>query len=545
MCISLTLRALPGVTTTCGLLFCLLPSGSQAQENLGKSYALTIGVESYNPKTFSQLNYAEDDALELGKALESLGFEVVTMTSQSRNPEYKPSTAAKILRQIDRRLSGLDPRDTVILSLSGHGVQFKDDPPLEDGVKEVYFCPEDADLKQRSSLVPLSKVLESLQNCRAERKLLLVDACRNEVLSNLGRSGEIELEPVGRTPKTIPKGTLAVFSCSSQEKSYEHPNLKHGIFCYHVLKYLKGEADLQFYRNRELQIEDLVYYARRETRDYALKFLSADQRPEPVGRENGWSLGKLLQRSITNSIGMALVYIPPGPLVMGSPPDETTRSSDEDQVNVVLTNGFYLGKYEVTQAEYQSVMGSNPSYFSTSGSGKDRVTGLDTTRLPVESVSWEDAVEFCRRLSAREGKTYRLPTEAEWEYACRAGMTTPYSFGTSLNGDKANCDGNYPFGTTVKGTYLGRTSPIGSYQPNAFGVYDMHGNVWEWCQDVYTEQLPGGRDPLVTSGGSNRVDRGGGWYFSAASCRSAYRSRDSPGNRDVTLGFRVALVPSQ
>jgi formylglycine-generating enzyme required for sulfatase activity len=229
---------------------------------------------------------------------------------------------------------------------------------------------------------------------------------------------------------------------------------------------------------------------------------------------------------------------------MGSPPDEKDRSDDEGPRHEVrISEPFYLGKYPVTQAEYEKVMGTNPSWFSATGKGKDKVAGMDTSRFPVEMVSWDDAQEFCRKLSARDSRKYRLPTEAEWEYACRARTTTPFHFGNALNGDRANCDGNNPYGTATKGTYLERTCRVGSYRPNAFGLYDVHGNVWQWCQDWYGKEYYNEStnvDPQGPSSGDARVVRGGSWYYRAGHCRAAYRVRDAPSVRREFCGFRVA-----
>jgi formylglycine-generating enzyme required for sulfatase activity len=246
-------------------------------------------------------------------------------------------------------------------------------------------------------------------------------------------------------------------------------------------------------------------------------------------------------------VKMEFVLIPRGKFQMGSPEDEKDRADDEEQHEVVITRPFYLGKYEVTQEQYGQIVGANPSWFSADGEGKESVKDLDTRRFPVEQVSWEDAVSFCRKLTDRDDKRrrFRLPSEAEWEYACRAGTTTPFHFGKALNGDKANCAGNVPYGTDEKGRYLERTCRVGSYAANAFGLYDMHGNVWEWCEDYYgpykgldiKDQL---RTEKVDE--SARVVRGGSWYSSARHCRAAVRGRDAPGNRDNSSGFRVAFL---
>jgi formylglycine-generating enzyme required for sulfatase activity len=248
----------------------------------------------------------------------------------------------------------------------------------------------------------------------------------------------------------------------------------------------------------------------------------------------------------TNSIGMKLTLIPPGEFTMGSPERETDRRTDEKQHLVRITKPFYLGTYAVTQSEYERLVGTNPSWLSSTGGGKEKVNGWDTSRFPVEKVSWDDAVEFCRILSAKEGKTYRLPTEAEWEYACRAGTTTPFSFGSSLNGRQANCNGNYPYGTEEKGPFVDDITPVGKYPSNAFGLYDMHGNAWQWCQDWYGLDYHSNSptdDPQGPTSGALRVFRGGCWYDSAVFCRSARRNGGGPASRFNDLGFRVARVP--
>jgi len=237
-----------------------------------------------------------------------------------------------------------------------------------------------------------------------------------------------------------------------------------------------------------------------------------------------------------------MVWIPPGTFTMGSPPSERGRWDDEGPETVVtISKGFWLGKYEVTQREYLDVMGSNPSYF----------TG-DLDR-PVEQVTWDDAVEYCNRLTAREraagrlpaGYEYRLPTEAQWEYACRAGTTTRFSFGDALECDDlcgaCSIADRYMWWCGNSGD---QTHRVGQKLPNPWGLYDMHGNVWEWCSDSYSDRLPGGSvtDPTGPSSGSFRVYRGGGWSSYAGYCRVAVRDFYWPGSGDDYLGFRAALV---
>ena len=228
-------------------------------------------------------------------------------------------------------------------------------------------------------------------------------------------------------------------------------------------------------------------------------------------------------------VWLELQPIPAGTFLIGSPETEKARGEDETRHEVTLTQPFLIGKYPVTQAQWRAVMGSNPSYFQGAN-------------LPVENVSWDDAQSFCVKVHEKTGHTVCLPMEAQWEYSCRAGTSTPFHFGNELNGTQANCDGNYPYGTTKKGPYLKKTSPVGSYPANAWGLHDMHGNVWEWCQDWYGEYPKDSiKDPKGISNGEYRVLRGGSWDNRARSCRAGFRFWDAPGYRISGCGFRLLL----
>jgi formylglycine-generating enzyme required for sulfatase activity len=255
-------------------------------------------------------------------------------------------------------------------------------------------------------------------------------------------------------------------------------------------------------------------------------------------------------KEFTNSIGMKLVRIPSGKFKMGSPTDDKHRGRDEQQHEVEISKPFYLGVHEVTQGQYKKVMGSNPSYFSSAGTGKGKVAGLDTSDFPVENVSWEDAVEFCKKLSALPaekgaGRTYRLPTEAEWEYACRAGAadSSPYHFGNAISTATVNYGGFRGLGGSP-----GRTCKVGSYKPNKFGLFDMHGNVWEWCSDWYERDYYGKSpkvDPQGPMMGTQRVFRGGSWQNPDYCCRTASRiGLASPKLRNYVIGMRAVAVVS-
>ena len=239
-----------------------------------------------------------------------------------------------------------------------------------------------------------------------------------------------------------------------------------------------------------------------------------------------------------NGVEYPFRWCPPGTFMMGSPPEEQDRMEREKQHQVTLTRGFWLLETLVTQDMWEKMMGNNPSCYEGS------------KKLPVEEVSWDDCQEYIDKLNdlgiAPEGYCFSLPTEAQWEYACRAGTTTPFHFGDTLNGDKANCNGNYPYGTSTKGQYLRKTSEVGSYPANVWELYDMHGNVYEWCSDWYGDYPNGAvTDPTGASSGSSRVIRGGGWDFSAMGCRSAFRSDYDPSIRRNRLGIRLALVLNQ
>jgi formylglycine-generating enzyme required for sulfatase activity len=238
-----------------------------------------------------------------------------------------------------------------------------------------------------------------------------------------------------------------------------------------------------------------------------------------------------------NSIVLEMVYIPGGTFMMGSPETEEGRDSDESPQHKATVPAFYAGKYPITQAQWQIVMGKNPSY-------------LRGEKRPVEGVSWRSAVEFCDKLSEKTGKKYRLPSEAEWEYACRAGTTTPFHFGETITLDLVNYDGNYPYAKVPKGFTRRQTTSVGSFPPNAFGLHDMHGNVWEWCSNMlqvnYNDASTDGSS-WETDDMGNQPLRGGCWNDSAVSCRSASRglARYSEFWDDWSYscrGFRVAVA---
>jgi len=242
------------------------------------------------------------------------------------------------------------------------------------------------------------------------------------------------------------------------------------------------------------------------------------------------SQGRFFIEDLGQGVTLEMVEIPGGKFVMGSSPQERERSKDERPQHSVTIEPFYLGKFVITQKQYQAVMNYNPSEFI----GGQR---------PVEQVSWDDAIAFCDQLSQKTGKSYQLPSEAQWEYACRAGTTTPFHFGETMTTALGNYDANFTYGCGPQGDYREETTDVGSFSPNAFGLYDMHGLVWEWCQDIYQKNYNRTRKD-----GSSRIDgadyrllRGGSWGDKPSDCRAANRIRYPQNFRSLLHGFRVML----
>ena len=244
------------------------------------------------------------------------------------------------------------------------------------------------------------------------------------------------------------------------------------------------------------------------------------------------SFAHYFPEDLGHGVLLDMVYIPGGTFMMGSPATESGRHETESPQHQVTVPTFYAGKYPITQAQYEAVMGHNPSEFK----GEKR---------PVQTVSWNDAVEFCQKLYEKTGKIYRLLSEAEWEYACRAGTTTPFYFGETITTDLANYRGYKPYGAAPEGLFREVTVYVGSFPPNAFGLYDMHGQVWEWCSDRWHNNYDGA--PIDGSSWESETDdyrvlRGGSWYDYAVNCRAANRIYVSAGLSGRYLGFRVAVV---
>jgi formylglycine-generating enzyme required for sulfatase activity len=297
---------------------------------------------------------------------------------------------------------------------------------------------------------------------------------------------------------------------------------------------------------------------------------------------NTWAFHEPLQRAVlppgataatANPLSLTLIEIPAGSFLMGSPPDEPERLDDEGPQHEVKLASFFMSHTPITQAQWREVaawqplpaerwgqdLNPDPSHFQNregQAEGEIRLFPgeANTDNRPVENVSWLDAMEFCSRLSQRTGRTYTLPSEAQWEYACRAGTTTPFCFGETISPELANYDGNYAYGNGPTGIYREQTTPVGLFPANTWGLQDMQGNVWEWCLDEWHESYEGaptdGRAWVDAVEGEKskeseklRLLRGGSWYDVPGNCRSAYRYHDRPDGAYGYVGFRLVCLP--
>jgi sulfatase modifying factor 1 len=552
----------------------------------GQKWALLIGVDDY--AHVNKLDSCGQDMRGLRERLLASGFpgrQVFLLHDKADVNKYRPFKES-IETQLDLLLGKVDDKgkavspglvekdDLVVVAFSGHGVQ-------RDGVS--YLCPVETRLDRPETLVSLEGIYNRLSACRAGQKLLLVDACRNDPRPG-GQKGPRttdETKGFARSLEKPPEGILVLASCAPGQVSWEDARqLGHGVFMNFVLKGLAGEAKD---KDGEVTMLGLYKYASKETKLYVAHTYGEVQTPELFGKVQGdfaigpvgemgavaaapalldctgakgvsaadmqkaqeaWAkyLGRQVEEEdeIAPGVKMTFVLVPPGKFLMGSPEGEQGRSANESQHEVTLTRPFYLGKTEVTQAQYAVAGKENKCAFKGDG------------LLPVENVSWEEANGFATQLTQKRAGAkllYRLPTEAEWEYACRGGRPSSNPFGvgdgTSLSPSQANFNGNYPYGSAAKGPFLEKTCRGGAYPANALGLNDMHGNVWEWCGDWYGD-YPTGKvtDPTGPKEGGLRVYRGGGWNTIGRFCRAAERIGFTPDSRYPNMGFRLARVPS-
>jgi len=548
------------------LSFGLFGPGILAQ---GNRLALVVGNAAYKS---SPLRNPVNDAHDITRTLNQLGFEVIH--KENANQRTMENAISRFGRQL-RKQGGVG-----LFYFAGHGIQVKG---------RNYLIPVDAKIETESDVrfeaVDAGRVLGKMEDAGNDLNIVILDACRDNPFARSFRTSS-----KGLARMDAPKGSLIAYATAPGSVAADGEG-RNGIYTKYLLKHMatlgsKVEEVLKRVRvdvineTNEKQIPweassltGEFYFApkrgiavvkrppvepQRPERDEGLekereqlererqelerlkieierKKLEAERKRLEAEKEN-LAMSKRppkaeSKRTFTNSIGMKFVLIPEGTFMMGSPSDEPGRLDREKQHRVTLSKGFYIQTTEVTQGQWREIMGTRP------WSGKKYVR--DNVDCPAVYISWNDCKDFIRRLNQKEGTNkYRLPTEAEWEYACRAGSTKRFYFGNSesIVGDYAW----YRSNANDAGEEYAHSA--GSKKPNPWGLYDMHGNVWEWCQDWYEKNyLPGHvTDPKGPSSGTDRVFRGGGWDDYARFCRSANRFRSRPGYRYGGMGFRVA-----
>ncbi|OUL32011.1 serine/threonine protein kinase [Nostoc sp. T09] len=320
------------------------------------------------------------------------------------------------------------------------------------------------------------------------------------------------------------------------------------------------QKDLQDYqRHLELRDEDIAAIEARvipqrpqygnveiQTKLFEFEFATLTVKFQLLETTKSWKINRIRGRAKfftenlgNNGIVLDMIAIPGGQFLMGSSRDEPERYSSESPQHTVTIQPFFMGKYLVTQSQWKAVAALEKVNIQLN----PEASHFKGANRPVEQVSWDEAIEFCARLAQVTGKPYRLPTEAEWEYACRAGTTTPFYFGETITTDLANYNGKYTYAAGPKGEYRGQTTDVGTFLANPFGLFDMHGNTWEWCQDSWHKNYKGApADGSVwLSDNHNRLLRGGSWNMNPWNCRSAVRNCNARDNKYINVGFRVVL----
>ena len=583
-----------------------------------RKVAFLVGVEEYERRGFSNLQYAEDDMQALHDRLVELGFEVELLLSSSEdesNRANKECISAAINERLLPQLRELRKQDVVLIAVAGHGrhqAVVKGDEIVEDH----YFCPSDAHDSDSKTWISISKLITQIEeNSGCENNLIMVDACRDNPSRGRGVDGK---------GFSLNRDAIAIlFASSYAEQAYEPEELGHGLFTYYVLEALGGAA-----ANTDQQVDwdSLVGYVKGRVQTKSEQLLADGkiagvQRPNAIGNLRGkspvlvseiarrrpallrfpfteeeardsvasWAESLEEESVFRTDQGHEMVLIPPGEFMMGNEEsvDEIMEAfsfmkglkrswfEDAPQHRVEITEPFFMSSTEVTVGQFRAFVEATGYQTDAEKDGKcgygydseekkrvgpdpeytwKSVGWTQSDRHPVVNVSWNDAVAYCEWLSKETGQKCGLPTEAQWEYACRAGGNGRYHFGDDAkelvryaNVWDTSTKEHFPNMTNQLSVSdrMAFSSPVGRYRSNSFGLKDMHGNVIEWCNDWYSgayyDKSPV-RNTAGRASGSSRVLRGGSWVSSAANCRSADRNGSGPaGSADVT-GFRVVLL---
>ena len=502
--------------------------------------ALVIGNAAYPSEA---LTNPVNDAKAVAKVLKQLHFDVMLVTDANQ---------AKMQDAIESFGEKLRKDKEAVFYYSGHGVQDKG---------ENYLIPVDAISR---ILVPkhlpqfcitLDYVVQLMVGKGSDMNIVMVDACRNNPFKSIFKDIGVEKGLASLSRKA--DGTLISYATAPGEKALNGTGGNSPYTKRLVELVMKPDISV------EMMFKELRSKVKSDTDGEQVPWMAASLGGEfyfnPVQVNDDPTLLNTKSAISASALGVAgmlegkFVLIRGGEFTMGSPAGEAGHQKDETQHQVKVSD-FYMSKYELTVGEFRKFVeakGYRTDAEKASSSNTWQRPGISQQENhPVAYVSWNDAVAYCEWLSSNSGKKYRLPTEAEWEYACRAGTTTSFNTGSNLTTDQANYDGNYPYGGNAKGVYRQTTVPVDSFAPNALGLYNMHGNVWEWCGDwykgtYYAECKARGAvsNPDNQEPGSGRVLRGGSWSGDARNCRSAYRDYDTPVNRSDYVGFRLVFVP--
>ncbi|MBI4781638.1 MAG: SUMF1/EgtB/PvdO family nonheme iron enzyme [Oscillatoriophycideae cyanobacterium NC_groundwater_1537_Pr4_S-0.65um_50_18] len=547
-----------------------------------KRWAFLVGINSYVDPAFSKLSFCINDVRALQNTLSRLNYETVCLHDELKSGPRFPSRN-NIEAELATFCEQVGEDDLLWVHFACHGMRLEE----QSGKEQPVLIAQDT---RRAILpftsLPLSRVEELMGNSKAKRRVLTLDACETGV--EMGRNSNAP--DFIKNVRELAEGYALISASTAKQAAQERSDVGHGAFTHFLLNGLKeGAKDEQ----GNITISRLYNYVLNEFRSRNIQ--QGGQLQEPTYRSQGigdiiltnlndvklnvslksfdfevssleiinqrWGKKSEIIRGRGNieffeekieDVTLQMAQIPRGTFFMGSSEDEPERFPTEGpQRQVNISSPFFMSLAPITQRQWRVVAGLppvdktiklelDPSHFE----GDDR---------PVEKVSWFEAVEFCERLSIKTGRSYRLPSEAEWEYACRAGTTSPFHYGATISTDLANYRGtNYKekekeykgfYGGGSQGKYRGETIKVMQFSPNAFGLYDMHGNVYEWCMDYWHDNYENApTDSSVwTDGGfeTHRVLRGGSWANNPGSCRSASRLGYYPAPRVAIIGFRV------
>ena len=499
------------------------PPAAVHHTSTGARVALLIGNANYDSKP---LHNPPNDVAVMARALESVGFKVTKLINANQKQ------MKKALSKFGEESQGAE---VALLYYSGHGTQAGGDN---------YLLPIGADINKESDYdieaVAANAVLRQMEGARPRAAILVLDACRDNPYAAITKSAS-----KGLTRMNAPSGSMIAFSTAPNNTAGDEGHYARvlarqlstpGVELFAAFRQTTAEVKRltegrQEPRVSEFSITDNFYLAgtvASQTASAPVAQSGAVSAPQTAAQTP--PAGTVIQDC---DICPPMVVIREGSFMMGSPDTEAERDKDEGTQQEVTVKKFLMGQTEITQGQWKAVMGNNPSYFKTCGDD-----------CPVEQVSWEDIQKYIVKLNDKTGQEYRLPSEAQWEYAARAGTTTAFYTGNTITTNQANFDGNYTYNGSAKGKYREKTVKVKSFDPNGFGLYDMHGNVREWVEDVYHDNYNGAPTDgsAWVSGGNQtrRVLRGGSWFIIPGVLRSADRIQITADGSNFDTGFRLA-----